>query len=256
LQDDLKKFVSEPPLPPQVVEIPEEVKTTAKERREVSEGDDVVVVEDTSDEDDDEETLQDRFQLQSRFSRPGLPHVPLVQDRPASLEASLAAPPRKPRNPARKRVTKKLKVSKTTPQEVRRLEWCSRVLVSRVHLLMSELPCLQEVPPTEPADQGDEGEWDTVGEPAWSRSPAPTVEELLAQLERHPSARQESTEPVATAAEEVVAVGAQGSAAPAAVAVEEAAAAGAQEEAPAEAGLVDITNILGAPTVTIVRSSL
>jgi hypothetical protein len=51
---------------------------------------------------------------------------------------------------------------------------------------MIELPCLQEVPPTEPADQGDEGEWDTVGEPAGSRSPAPTVEELLAQLERLP----------------------------------------------------------------------
>jgi hypothetical protein len=29
-------------------------------------------MEDTSDEDDDEETLQDRFQLRSRFSRPGL----------------------------------------------------------------------------------------------------------------------------------------------------------------------------------------
>jgi hypothetical protein len=31
---------------------------------------------------------------------------------------------------------------------------------------------------------------------------------------------------------------------------------GAQEEAPAEVGLVDIASILGAPTVTIVRSSL
>jgi hypothetical protein len=113
LQDDLKKFVSEPSSPPQEVEIPEEGKTKAKERREVSEGDDTVVVEDTSDE-DDEETLQDRFQLRSRFSRPGLPHVPLVQDPPTSLEASLAALPRKPRNPARKRVTKKLKVTKTT----------------------------------------------------------------------------------------------------------------------------------------------
>jgi hypothetical protein len=118
VQDDLKKFVSEPPPPPQVVDIPEEGKTKAKERREV-EGDDAVVVEDTSDEDDDEETLQDRFQLRSRFSRPGLPHLPLVQDPPTSLEASLAAPPRKPRNPARKRVSKKLKVSETTPQEVR-----------------------------------------------------------------------------------------------------------------------------------------
>jgi hypothetical protein len=118
VQDDLKKFVSEPPPPPQVVDIPEEGKTKAKERREV-EGDDAVVVEDTSDEDDDEETLQDRFQLRSRFSRPGLPHLPLVQDPPTSLEASLAAPPRKPRNPARKWVSKKLKVSETTPQEVR-----------------------------------------------------------------------------------------------------------------------------------------
>jgi hypothetical protein len=41
---------------------------------------------------------------------------------PASLEASLAAPPRKPRNPARKRVTKKMKVTETTPQEVRCLD--------------------------------------------------------------------------------------------------------------------------------------
>jgi hypothetical protein len=59
---------------------------------------------------------------------------------------------------------------------------------------MKKFPCLQDLPPTEPVDQGDEGEWDTVGE--------------------------------------------------------------AQEEAPAEAGLVDIASILGAPTVTVVRSSL
>jgi hypothetical protein len=30
----------------------------------------------------------------------------------------------------------------------------------------------------------------------------------------------------------------------------------AEEEAPAEAGLVDIASILGAPTVTVIRSSL
>jgi hypothetical protein len=123
LQDDLKRFVSEPQPPPQGIEIPKEGKAKAKERREVGERDDTVIVEDTSDDDDDEEeTLQDRFQLRSRFSRPGLPHVPFVQDLPASLEASLAAPPRKPRNPARKRVTKKLRVSETTPHVVRCLD--------------------------------------------------------------------------------------------------------------------------------------
>jgi hypothetical protein len=97
----LKRFISEPQPPPSGIEIPKEGK--AKERREVGEGDDTVIVEDTTDDDDDDETLQDRFQLRSRFSRPGLPHVPLVQDSPTSLEASLAAPPRKPRNLARKR---------------------------------------------------------------------------------------------------------------------------------------------------------
>jgi hypothetical protein len=77
-----------------------------------------------------------------------------------------------------------------------------------------------------------------VGEAAeGSRSPAPTVEELLAQMERQPPAAQGSTKPAATAPEE-------------------AAATEAQEEAPAEAGLVDIASILGAPTVTVVQSSL
>jgi hypothetical protein len=89
----------------------------------------------------------------------------------------------------------------------------------------------------EPVEQGDEGERNTVGEAAGSRSPAPTVEELLAQMERQPPAAQESMEPAATAAEE-------------------APAAEVQEEAPAEAGQVDIASILGAPTVTVVRSSL
>jgi hypothetical protein len=115
---------------------------------------------------------------------------------------------------------------------------------------------MQEVPPTEPVEEGDEGMWDTVGEPAGSRSPTPTVEEILAQLERQPPAPRGSTGPVAAAVEEVVASGAQETTAPAAAAVEEAVAAGALEEAPAEGGLVDIASILGAPAVTIVRSNL
>jgi hypothetical protein len=122
LQDDLVKFVSQPASPPQLVEVLEEGKAKAKERREVGKGDDTVAVEDTSEEDDDEETLQDRFQLQSRFSRPGLPHIPLIQDPLASLEASLPAPPRKPCNVARKCVAKKLKVTETTSREVSHLE--------------------------------------------------------------------------------------------------------------------------------------
>jgi predicted secreted protein len=58
-------------------------------------------------------------------------------------------------------------------------------------------------------------------------------------MERQPPAAQESTEPAAATA-----------------AAEEVVAAEAQEEAPVEAGLVDIASILGAPTVTVVRSSL
>jgi hypothetical protein len=122
LQDDVVMFVSEPASPPQLVEVLEEGKAKAKERREADEGDDTVVLEDTSNEDDDEETLQERYHLRSRFSCPGLPHIPLVQDQLTSLEASLPAPPRKPRNVARKRVAKKLKVTETTSQEVSRLE--------------------------------------------------------------------------------------------------------------------------------------
>jgi hypothetical protein len=117
MQDDLTKFVSDPTSPPQLVDIPEG-KGKGKERCEVGEGDDIVTIEDTSDEEDGE-TLQERFQLRSRFSRPGLPHFPLVEDPPTSLEASLPAPSRRLCNVARKRVAMKLKVTETTSQEVR-----------------------------------------------------------------------------------------------------------------------------------------
>jgi hypothetical protein len=77
-----------------------------------------------------------------------------------------------------------------------------------------------------------------VGEPAGdSRSPAPTVEELLAQLSRQPPVAEGNTVPAAAVAEELTTTE-------------------AQEEAPAEGGLVDITSILGTSTVTVVRSSL
>jgi hypothetical protein len=58
LQDDIAKFVSDPTPSPRLVDIPEEGKSKAKERREVGEGDDTVTIEDTSDEEDGE-TLQE-----------------------------------------------------------------------------------------------------------------------------------------------------------------------------------------------------
>jgi hypothetical protein len=110
--------------------------------------------------------------------------------------------------------------------------------MSQCCVLTMKFPCLQEIPPSDPVEQGDKGDWDTVGEPAGgNRSPAPIVEELLVQLMHQPPVAEGSTEPAAGVAEE-------------------AASTEAQEEAPAEAGLVDITSILGAPTVTVVRSSL
>jgi hypothetical protein len=157
LQDDIAKFVSEPASPPRLVEILEEGKGKAKERREVGEGDDTVIVEDTSDE-DDEETLQERFQLQSRFSRPGLPNAPLIQDPSTSLEASLPAPPRKPCNVARKRVAKKLKVTETTSQEVNSSSRIVEYLSLMLCMLTTKFRCLQEIPPSDPVDQGDEGD--------------------------------------------------------------------------------------------------
>jgi hypothetical protein len=75
-----------------------------------------------------------------------------------------------------------------------------------------------------------------MGEPAGgSRSPAPTVEELVAQLTRQPPIVEGGTEPSTAAAEEQAATD-------------------APEEAPGEAGLVDIASILGAPIVTVIRS--
>jgi hypothetical protein len=117
LQDDIANYISNPTPPLQLVDILEEGKGNAKERCEVGEDDDTVTIEDTSDEEDGE-TLQERFQLRSRFSRPGLPNIPLIEDPPTSLEASLPALPRRLCNVACKHVTKKLKVTETTSQEV------------------------------------------------------------------------------------------------------------------------------------------
>jgi hypothetical protein len=73
-------------------------------------------------------------------------------------------------------------------------------------VLTTKLHCLQEIPPSDPIEQGDEGDWDTVGEPAGaSRSPAPTVEELAAQLTRQSPVAAGSSEPAVAVAEEPMA---------------------------------------------------
>jgi hypothetical protein len=102
-------------------------------------------------------------------------------------------------------------------------------------MLTTKFQCLQEISPSNPVEQGDEDDWETVGEPAErSRNPALTMPEVMP----HAPVAEGRTEPAATAA------------------AEEPAANEAEGEAPAEARLVDITSILGAPTVTVVRSSL
>jgi hypothetical protein len=86
-----------------------------------------------------------------------------------------------------------------------------------------------------------------VGGPAErSRSPSPTVEELVSRMTQRSTG---VVEPWAPAVESI-------SEPSTTAGTEEPAAAQAKEEALAEAGLVDIASILGAPTVTVFRSSL
>jgi hypothetical protein len=111
--------------------------------------------------------------------------------------------------------------------------------------LNSELP--QEIPSSDPVDQGEGDDWDTVGEPTErSRSPAPTVEELVARMTQRTTTVVEPQAPAVESRPEPSAT----------TRPEEPVAAQIEEEASAEAGLVDIASILGAPTVTVVRSSL
>jgi hypothetical protein len=79
-----------------------------------------------------------------------------------------------------------------------------------------------------------------------SHSLAPTVEELVARMTQRTTI---VVEPQARAVE-------SGPEPSATTGAEELVAAQTEEEAPAEAGLVDIASILGAPTMTVVRSSL
>jgi hypothetical protein len=105
---------------------------------------------------------------------------------------------------------------------------------------------LQEIPSSDPVDLGEGDDWDTVGEPAErSRSPAPTVEELVSQMTQRTTRVVELQAPAVESRPKPSAT----------TGAEEPVAAQIEEEASAEAGLVNITSILGAPTVTVVRSS-
>jgi hypothetical protein len=47
-----------------------------------------------------------------------MPNIPIIIEKPASLEASIPVPPRRLRNAMRKHAAKKLKITETTSQEV------------------------------------------------------------------------------------------------------------------------------------------
>jgi hypothetical protein len=105
----------------------------------------------------------------------------------------------------------------------------------------------QEILSYDPVHHGEIEDWDTVGEPVErSHSPAPTVEELLAQLAQQTTGVLEQRVPTKESRPGPSMT----------VGTEEPVAAQAAEEVPTKAGLVDIASILGAPTVTVVRSSL
>jgi hypothetical protein len=105
----------------------------------------------------------------------------------------------------------------------------------------------QEIPSSDPVDQGGEDDWDTVGGATErSLSPAPIVEEVM------PESAQQATsigEPPAPTEDRMLEPSATtGTIEPVVTPVE--------EEALADAGLIDIASILGALTVTVVRSNL
>jgi hypothetical protein len=182
LQDDVMKFISDPPSPPQPEDVPTEGKGKVKEHREVGEGNDTVTIEDTSD-DEDEETLQERFQLRSRFSRLGLPNVPRIVKSPTSLEASIPALPKRLRNLARKRAAKKLKITELTNQEVSTATGVVEYFSDEYYALIVESSGVTRYSSSDPVDQGEEETWDTVGGAAErSTSPPPTTGVVVPEL--------------------------------------------------------------------------
>jgi hypothetical protein len=113
-------------------------------------------------------------------------------------------------------------------------------------VLTSSFVMLQDNPSSDPVDQGDEDVWETLGATAErSVSPPPATEEAV------PGAAQLET----GAVESRVSVG-EGQGHPPAAAVEQPEEALAKAETASEARIVNIASILGAPTVTVLQSTL
>jgi hypothetical protein len=120
----------------------------------------------------------------------------------------------------------------------------SRVLVLKYCVLTVES---QEIPSSDPMDQGGEDDWDTVGGATErSHSPAPTMEEAVPESAQQATSTGEPPTPTEERRPEPSAT----------TGVVESVVAHVEEEVPVEAGLVDIASTLGAPTVTVVRSNL
>jgi hypothetical protein len=108
-------------------------------------------------------------------------------------------------------------------------------------LLTIWLLLLQDIRSSDTADQGDEDVWETVGATT-ERDTSPPSEEAQQQtstVEPQASVEEVLDPPPATA-----------------VAVEQPKEIHVDARAASEAGIVDIASILGAPTVTVVRSTL
>jgi uncharacterized protein (DUF2342 family) len=132
-------------------------------------------------------------------------------------------------------VAKKMKVTETTSQEVNSSSRVVEYLSFDVVYADDKILLFAGDSALQPVDQGDEVDWETVGDLAErSRSLAPAMTEVEPQVPVAEGRTEPATTPVA----------------------EEPVATEAEEEAPAEARLVDIASILGAPTVTVVRSTL
>jgi hypothetical protein len=106
---------------------------------------------------------------------------------------------------------------------------------------------VQEILSSDLVNQGEEDDWDTVGRATErSLSPAPTVVEVVPESAQQATSTGEPS--VSTEERRPEPSTATGTMEPVVTHVE--------EEAPAEAGLVDIASILGAPSMTVVRSNL